>query len=324
MIVSSAKSLSVELDIDAIKPIVSGLRSHGEAVLAGLKNGEEFPTLWDSFKQPICDGLMAKGGGLEAGDLMPDWQRYTRVQTGSSEGKEMPSVDSPELFHRKIVAQIRDLLWGKSSLSFPCDMWESLGVAAWGSSEFQLIYADLIRSILRERYILSAEERKEVPTLSPNCFWLLLSLSPLGVEMPEENKSKSTFKEVPPNNSILRLYTYNYKYFPLETTKVESFEDAAQYNALLEFINLARVQSQQAGWAGFWDQWFLAEVFKQKGKQKFNFKGLDKYLERLPLFNDNPQTAEDEQDSLESSVSIPCNELKKTVPFWYANNPKHV
>ena len=37
MTVSSAKSLSVELDIDAIKPIVSGLRSHGEAVLAGLK-----------------------------------------------------------------------------------------------------------------------------------------------------------------------------------------------------------------------------------------------------------------------------------------------
>ena len=280
---SPAKSLSVELDVDAIKPIVSGFRSYGEGVVAGLTNGGVFPTVWDSFQQFIEEGWMIRGAGLESGDLVPDWQLYTREQTGTVEHPEMLSSDSPDIFQRKIVAQIRNLLWDGTSLSFPRNMWESLGVASWGSTEFQILYADAIRSILRERYILSADERKEVPCLSPKSFWLLLSLASPGLD---------------------------------------ALANPLHYKAVSEIRVMAKAHHEKECWAGFWDQWFLGEIgeiLKRSNKSpSMDFNELNRFLVKLPLFNDKPS------EVTEKTISIPYRKLKQNVPSWYANNTGYV
>jgi len=316
-----AKPLSVELDVDAIKPIVSGLRSYGEAVVAGLKNGGNFPTVWDSFRQSIGEGWVVKGGDLEARDLVPDWKWYTRVQTGSANGIETASPDNQGIFQRKVVAQIRNLLWGRMSLSLPWYFWESLGIAAWGGGEFRLLYADAIRSILRERYILSADERKEVASLSPNSFWLLLSVAPPGLDPPVD----TPYESIPDNYALRSCAYYPYKF--IEYLKAEEegmgmkFHD---YMAVSEIQLFAKHQSQKECWANFWDQWFLGEISKLRNIDKpFYFTGLNQYLEKLPLFTDNRGmwTA---GDSLEASISVPVDKLDETVPFWYANNIGYV
>jgi hypothetical protein len=316
---SQAKSLSVELDADAFQPIVSGLRSFGEAIVGRLKNGGGSPTVWDSFKNSIDEGWMIKGGGLEDEDLVPDWQWYTRVQTGCADNPEMLSPDSPEIFQRKIIAQIRNLLWGRMSLSIPWYFWESLGIAAWGGGAFKLLYADAIRSILRERYILSAEEREEVPSLSPNSFWLLLSLAPLGLSLPPPHE------EVPRNYALRSCAYFPHKY--LEYLRAEEQRlgvNPTDYMAVTEIRTVAKHQAQQECWATFWDQWFLGELFKQRGKtQNFGFIGLNRYLAELPILNSN-RSELPIGESLEASISIPSDKLKETVPFWYTHNLEYV
>jgi hypothetical protein len=306
VIESPAKSLSVELNIDTIKPIVSGLRSYGEAIVAGLKNEGEFPTIWDSFKQSLggeskptigwLSGILAtikaqdrmlERGVLETGDSAPDWQWYPTEQTSFSEHPETLSHDSPEKIQRKIVGQIRGLLWGRMPLSLPGDLWESLGLAAWGGAGFRFRYADAIRSILRERYILSSDERKAVPSISPNCFWLLLSLAHPGLN-----------------------------------TRVNSTD----YKLISEIRVVAESQSKKECWAGFWDQWLLGEIgeiLKQRNETlSMDFNGLNRYLVKLPLFND--KLSGKREKSIEASISIQGRKLKKTVPFWYTNNTGNV
>lgn len=313
---SPAKSLSVELDVDAIKPIVSGLRSYGEGVVAGLKSGERFPTVWDAFKQSIGDGWMIKGGGLKAGDLVADWQWYTRAQTGSVEHPEMLSSASQEIYQRKIVAQIRNLLWGGTSLSLPWNMWESLGVAAWGGGEFKQLYADSIRSILREKYILSAHERKEVPSLSPNSFWLLLSLSPLGLDIPVDMQ----YEPVPEAYSTRSCAYFPYKYIEyLKARESRMKIKASNYIAVSEMRTIAHIQSQDECWVGFWDQWFLGEIFNQRSQRlNMNFVELQRHLKKMPLFSDKSLAVK--RESGHASIPKP----PPIVPSWYANNTGYV
>jgi hypothetical protein len=94
--------------------------------------------------------------------------------------------------------------------------------------------------------------------------------------------------------------------------------------ALTEIQVVAKHQAQKEYWAGFWDQWFLGELFKQRGKmQNFDFIGLNRYLAELPILNCN-RGALPMGESLEASISIPSDKLKETVPFWYTNNLEYV
>tara|TARA_Y100000588_G_scaffold110039_2_gene120602 strand:- start:1767 stop:2708 length:942 start_codon:yes stop_codon:yes gene_type:complete len=310
---SSKAPTSVELDIDAIQSLVSGLRSYGDAIVAGLKNKGRFPTILDSFRQAIDNGWTATGNDLAMDPPLPNWQLYMWSQSGfyksssffhslfvapirdlfggkwrsgveASEEVETPSHDHPVTYRDKLVGQIRDLWWGRASPSCPGKFWEMMGFMAWGSTEFQLSYADTIRSLLRERYILSPDERKEVPALSPNTFWLLLSLAHASLN-PRLNH--------------------------------------AHQQAVSKIRVAARFQAQRQSWAGFWDQWFLGEIFKRrKDRKSFDFFALNQYLFHLPLFNPNSSVAV--TDSPEASISIPINKLQETVPLWYTKNIENV
>jgi hypothetical protein len=298
-------TLSVHLDEQVMHRTVAGLRSFGESILAGLLVGRAVPTRRDFFLDAIRDGGMVGSGGPSSGDIEKNWKQYTKARTEPEWILNREAPRETERFDRKITAEIRQQQWQGLSLAFPWALWDSIGHLAWGVPEFRLKYAQAIQSIIKERYFLREEESRQIPLLSPNTFWLLLSLTPIGGEWPGKES---------PNGFFVRLREYLTQLILRQPQ--EKPMDTYEYQALAEIGTVAQFKAQRPNWADFWDQWLLGEIHGRRLMPlQHGGRRLERYVKCFPIIMcDATVTA---PESVEASISIPVKDLRQNVPAWH-------
>jgi len=312
MIPADKTELSVHLDDHAVDKTVACLRRFGDSVLEGLVNGTAMPTRMDLFLEAIRrDGLVG-GWAMSSGDLEKDWKLYTQARTEPDRIRQRESPEQIAQFQRKITAEIRRQQWQGLTLAFPWAFWDSLGRLAWGMPEFQLKYAHAIQSILRDRYVFTEQESRQAPILSPNTFWLLLSLSPIGALKPGTEPPKSIWTRL--WEALTRIVRREPEADPL---------DLAEYEAMEEIGLVAKYLAERPGWAGFWDQWFLGEIYDRRlNPLALGKAGLQTYVNCFPVFVQDAMVAE--PSTVKASIPIPAADLRKTVPEWHEYSLSHV
>jgi hypothetical protein len=303
----SQKSPPGNLEVGETQPIASMLLSYGQSIVDGLTEGGQVPTIWEMCRQLPGDNSLGATDDSKAEDLPDDWKLYLQNQ--------FYAPAKPEAFHHRVVAQLRRIFWDRLNVSCPRIFWPRLGEAAWSTPGFRVKYCEAIQEILRIDYIRTADDRQEVPLLSPQCFWLLLSLTPLGAGDPRKPVHKESTVDV-----SAAVYNYTpYPYFGLELIWSEEEHlapDFSEYLAVSDIQSIAKSLASNGRWANFWDQLFLIEIYKKRDRLPgLDYDVLHRHLKGFPLFGAKDNDNEGSTLKAPDGDSLSCPQI--LMPSWY-------
>jgi len=117
----------------------------------------------------------------------------------------------------------------------PDEMWDLVAETAWTEPRFRYLVSRKVRAYLHDRVVFSIGEIPSV-SLAKQTFWLLLAM-----------------EQEPPSSLRARF----------------SARKRRRSAALAQFRALAMDRILAEGWAGFWDQWLIAQMLRANPRAPF-------------------------------------------------------
>jgi hypothetical protein len=178
-----------------------------------------------------------------------------------------------------------------SRLYMPQPFWTLAGYMAWGQPDFQYWAAAYLQGYLRSR-VLFALEASAIPTVHCNTFWLLLAL----VAVPQL-KGRLWHRLVSPNRRKM-----------------------AQ-----QLAHIAKTEVLQSGWAGFWEQWIVAEMLTGSVPLHTLDTEVRRGLATLPILLQQPPyrqlaTSLASATGKTASVSLAQPNWEAKMPRWFTQS----